>query len=491
MTVDGDALAVGDDRVVALEDDDGVGLGGGFAGGGEAVLADRGALALEQAAELAGVRGEDGRGRSRGEPAEIAGEGVEAVGVDHQRRLDPGGRRRGPARRCRRRGRGRGRARRRRPARRRRAPLRPSRGRGTRRRPGSRATSPPAGRTRRSARGRRGRRRSRSRRRRGSPPCEDICTAPVSPREPPAIVTWPEENLVDWAPRLGARSRTAASIVPASGREGAAGGIPIGATRNSPVLHFPGAIRCPTLAAWKLTVTSAATAAPAISPVDASTPEAMSQATTGAPHPLIASIAFHAGSRGAPENPVPKIASTTAPEPASRASRSPLAVATTPASTRPRFGAGVIAQLVGAPEQQHLDREPHLPQQPRRNQPVAAVVALPADDPHRPVARKLRDSLRNGPPGVLHQLQRRHPLLIDRPSIHRPHTFRVIKGLEPALHRPSVISRGGVGVASERFAPPARRPSRSSAGDPASRRERRYTHATRPSPTSAVAAPRP
>src|SRR3954447_7123191 len=44
-------------------------------------------------------------------------------------------------------------------------------------------------------------------------------------------------------------------------------------------------------------------------------PEAMSAATTAASHSLIAAIASRAGERGAPSNPVPKIASITTPEP--------------------------------------------------------------------------------------------------------------------------------------------------------------------------------
>ena len=113
------------------------------------------------------------------------------------------------------------------------------------------------------------------------------------------------------------------SISPPAGSPGAPSGIPIGATRSSPVCHLPGATRWPSLAAWKLTVTSASTASPATSPVEASTPEAMSQAMTGAPQRLIASIAAAAGSRGAPSKPVPKIASTTAPEPSSLSAKSP------------------------------------------------------------------------------------------------------------------------------------------------------------------------
>ena len=146
-------------------------------------------------------------------------------------------------------------------------------------------------------------------------------TAPVSPREPPTITTWPEVNLVEAGPRRGARPSTAVEITPAAGSPGAPSGIPIGATASSPVCDLPGATMWPTLAAWKLTVTSASTAAPSTSPLAALTPEAMSQATTGAPLRLIASIAASIGLRGAPSKPVPKIASISAPEPASASSR--------------------------------------------------------------------------------------------------------------------------------------------------------------------------
>src|SRR5437762_689848 len=59
-----------------------------------------------------------------------------------------------------------------------------------------------------------------------------------------------------------------------------------------------------------VTVTSARTAAPATSPVDAFTPDGMSTATTGAPAPLIRSISAAVSSRGAPFIPVPSSAST-------------------------------------------------------------------------------------------------------------------------------------------------------------------------------------
>ena len=53
------------------------------------------------------------------------------------------------------------------------------------------------------------------------------------------------------------------------------------------------------------------TAAPATSPVEASTPEGRSTATTGVPQALIRSIIAAASGRGAPWNPVPKSASIT------------------------------------------------------------------------------------------------------------------------------------------------------------------------------------
>ena len=100
---------------------------------------------------------------------------------------------------------------------------------------------------------------------------------------------------------------------------------------------FPGAIQCPNLPRWKLTVTSACTAVPSTSPVDASTPEAMSAATTGASQPLIASIAVSAGARGAPENPVPKTASTITPAPSSAGATSSGPTWRAVPSNRPRF----------------------------------------------------------------------------------------------------------------------------------------------------------
>ena len=101
----------------------------------------------------------------------------------------------------------------------------------------------------------------------------------------------------------------------------------------------------------------------------------MSQATTGAPQRLIASIAAAAGSRGAPEKPVPKIASTTgagAGQPARR---------------------GPAGDAVGPRAAADVDLEAELAQQARRDQAVAAVVALAAEDPHGALGRQAGNRL--------------------------------------------------------------------------------------------------
>ena len=216
----------------------------GLLGGGEAAGGDLVRVALEQPAELARVRGEDGRRRAGGEAIELAGEGVQTVGVDHQRRRDPRRDGAGERQRVLVGGRGPGRALRRRRARRPPATPPPPRCRADR--PGRRSlwTSPRPRRLRRPARGRRGRRRSRSR---AAPAriaaVEDIRTAPVRPREPPAIVTWPEENLVDCEP--AARRQVEHRGFDHAGRGGGlrrpGRGTPIGATTSSPVAHLPGA----------------------------------------------------------------------------------------------------------------------------------------------------------------------------------------------------------------------------------------------------------
>ena len=94
--------------------------------------------------------------------------------------------------------------------------------------------------------------------------------------------------------------------------------MPISTMLTSPASSLPGFTCSPIFEPWKVAVTSAFTASPCASPLDASTPEGTSQATTGASWPLMARIAPDTGSRGSPEKPVPSSASTTAPDPSRR-----------------------------------------------------------------------------------------------------------------------------------------------------------------------------
>ena len=132
------------------------------------------------------------------------------------------------------------------------------------------------------------------------------------------------------------------------------------------------------------------TATPATSPVEASTPEGMSAATTGAPQPLIASIAASAGARGAPEKPVPKIASTTTPEPASAPGASPAPTPAPSLRSAPGSTRESVDSSVGGPQEQRLDLVSRLRQVARRDQPVSSVVPLAAHDTHHPGAATSR-----------------------------------------------------------------------------------------------------
>ena len=121
---------------------------------------------------------------------------------------------------------------------------------------------------------------------------------------------------------------------PGSARTAAAGAVssPMSATTTCPAWKRPGATTSPSFGPWKVTVRSASTAAPATSPVEASTPEGRSTATTGVPLALIRSIVAAASGRGAPRKPVPKRASITTSAPAG----SSVSTASRPSSRRMR-----------------------------------------------------------------------------------------------------------------------------------------------------------
>src|SRR5215208_3984009 len=132
--------------------------------------------------------------------------------------------------------------------------------------------------------------------------------APVIPRAPPTTRTNPAVYLLSPSRLRGTRSRSSA---PTSACVVARCSSPMSATTTSPERKRPGPTTRPTLSPCIVMVTSATTASPGTSPVEASTPDGMSTATTGAGASLIRRIRSAASARGAPENPVPNSASTT------------------------------------------------------------------------------------------------------------------------------------------------------------------------------------
>ena len=110
-----------------------------------------------------------------------------------------------------------------------------------------------------------------------------IVGAPVRPREPPATTSTPGRELraAAAAARDRGRARARRSARPARRRARPAGrrSRP---PRRAPACALPGSTHRPTFGPWKVAVTSARTASASTSPVEASTPEGTSQATTGA-----------------------------------------------------------------------------------------------------------------------------------------------------------------------------------------------------------------
>ena len=134
----------------------------------------------------------------------------------------------------------------------------------------------------------------------------------VVPGEPPTTSSAPVVNLESPSRLRGTRSRSAGSARTAFAPTGSS---PMFATSTSPAWARPGETTRPSFLAWNVTVRSASTAAPATSPVEASTPEGTSTATTGRPQALMRSIVFTASGRGSPWKPVPKSASITTSAP--------------------------------------------------------------------------------------------------------------------------------------------------------------------------------
>jgi hypothetical protein len=94
--------------------------------------------------------------------------------------------------------------------------------------------------------------------------------------------------------------------------------------------------------------------------------------------------------------------------------------------------ARVAAQLArAAAEQLHVHLAPLLAQHARRDEAVAAVVAVPADDGDHALGNPPRDQLREPAARRLHQLQPGDAALLDRPRVERALGGRVGQRLQP------------------------------------------------------------
>ena len=154
-----------------------------------------------------------------------------------------------------------------------------------------------------------------------------------------------------------------------------------------PACSFPGCTQSPTFAAWNVTVTSARTHAPSTSPVEAFTPEGTSTATTGAPGIVDgrdrgvqrrARRSLEAGAEQRVDHATGALERGRQLGGVDRAPR---------AHPAPR-GAAWFARASGlrscgsaSSSASALDAD--AVQQPRDDEPVAAVVALAADRPDR------------------------------------------------------------------------------------------------------------
>ena len=98
-------------------------------------------------------------------------------------------------------------------------------------------------------------------------------------------------------------------------------------------------------------------------------------------------------------------------------------------------GQGVALELVERPDAQHVHLVAVLAQQPRDHETIAAVVALAHDHAHRPGPRRGGGHTRQPLAGPLHQVERGHLPLLDRPGVDGAHLNSGKEGIEPIVGR--------------------------------------------------------
>ncbi len=265
--------------------------------------------------------------------------------------------------------------------------------------------------------------------------------APVSPSEPPHTSTLPAANLVEARPRRGIRPTTRSAISPIRGSRRAAGRDP---DVDHPAPRRRASCRDRSIAlawpAWNVAVARAATATPATSPVDASTPLGTSQATTTAPsEPACVDRGDRRRRRLAR---LPREPGAQDRVDDRRGPRQPAAVEQDrrrTATGADKFVAASPRSSSPAPSSSTSTDTPPLPQHPRGDQPVPAVVALAAHDRDPPGRGQLGDKVGQPRSGPLHQLDPRDPALADRPLVERTLLARVGEWVKPVgklRHRP-------------------------------------------------------
>ena len=173
--------------------------------------------------------------------------------------------------------------------------------------------------------------------------------------------------------------------------------------------------------------------------VEASTPEATSQATTGAPASLDRLDRRSSRRRaGLPSKPVPKIASTIAPDPASAPGQPPLPHLVAPPSRRSRFAVGVGAETRRAARSRGTSTSWPAPRRTEAATTARHRRCCPCRRRSGSVRRR-RDQLPSrgrAPAGDLHQVKRRDAALLDRPAVRPAHSGGVEERFEPGRESP-------------------------------------------------------
>ena len=206
-------------------------------------------------------------------------------------------------------------------------------------------------------------------------------TAAPGTCEPATTPRTPREYLWERRPGRGSKRGSPSASKRRRAGSGRAASMPIGITWTRPAKSAPGSASSPALAAPKVTVRSARRTGLWASPVSASTPLGMSQATTspGRERPS-ASISSAAGPRSPPCAPVPSTASMTTPACGGRARRCHVVRGQ---ADHPAAGLFQGRESLGRGLPRGEDRRrPHAAagQHGGREQPVPAVVALAGED---------------------------------------------------------------------------------------------------------------